>query len=86
MDDLCDTLSRESLLPEPPLDVIEDLGVRRVGLVQDVLEAEIRLPKAITEVLRENPSTIRVCRFLHSVCAGRSATGVEERVVGQAVQ
>ena len=58
MDDLGDALAREGLLPEPALDVVEHARMCRIGLVEDVLEREVRLPQPITEVLRKDPSTI----------------------------
>lgn len=58
MDDLCDALAGEGLLPEPALDIVQDARVRRVGLVKDVLQRKIRLSQTVTKVLCEDPSTI----------------------------
>jgi hypothetical protein len=58
MDDLSDTLPRESLLPETSLDIIENFSMRGVRFVQNILQVEIRGTQAITEVLSENPTTI----------------------------
>ena len=58
VDDLCDALARERLFPEPALDVIENARVRRVRLVEDVLERQVRLAQPVTEVLCEDPSTV----------------------------
>ena len=58
MDDLGDALAREGLLPEPALDVVEHARMCRVGLVEDVLEREVRLPQPVTEVLGKDPSTV----------------------------
>ena len=58
MDDLCDTFTGESLLSEAPLDVVQNFGVRRIILVQDVLELEVRGTKPVAEVLSENPTAV----------------------------
>ena len=58
MDDLSDALTREGLLSEADLDVVEDLSVRRVGLVQNVLEREICRSKPVTKVLCKDPSAV----------------------------
>ena len=58
VDDFGDALARKGLLPEPALDVVEYARMRRVGLVEDVLEREVRLPQPVTEVLGKDPSTI----------------------------
>lgn len=58
MNNLLNTLSRESLLTESPLDIIENLSVSCVGLIQHVSELEVCLAKPITEMLSEYPSTI----------------------------
>ena len=116
MNNLRDTLSRKSLLPEPSLDIVEDLSMRRVGLVQQVLKRKVRRPKTVTEVLREDPATIwyafralqkakthdqsqshdkemtslvgltSISSFLHGVRSARCTGGVEEGVVGEAVE
>ena len=68
VDDLRDALAREGLLPEAALDVVEHARVRRVRLVEDVLEREVRLPEPVTEVLREDPPAVYVVssRTTHS--------------------
>ena len=67
VDDLRDALAREGLLPEAALDVVEHARVRRVRLVEDVLEREVRLPQPVTEVLREDPPAVyRGVRFIVS--------------------
>lgn len=58
MDDLRDALTREGLFPKPALDIVQDARVRRVRLVQDVLQGEICLTQPVTEVLCEDPSTV----------------------------
>lgn len=58
MDHLSDALASEGFLPEPPLDIVQDLGVGRVVLIQEILELKIGRPKAIAEVLCEDPATI----------------------------
>lgn len=58
MNNLRDTLPRERLLPEPPLDIIEDLRVRRVRLVEQVPEREVCGPEAVAEVLCEDPAAV----------------------------
>ena len=60
VDDLRDALAREGLLPEAALDVVEHARVRRVRLVEDVLEREVRLPEPVTEVLREDPPAVYI--------------------------
>ena len=57
-DDLRDTLAGECLLPEPFLDVVQDLGMCGVILVQHILELKVGRTEAVAEVLREDPSTI----------------------------
>lgn len=58
MDDLRDTLTREGLLPEPPLDVVEHLRMRRVRLVEQVLQREVRRAEAVAKVLGEDPAAV----------------------------
>jgi hypothetical protein len=53
-----DALPGVGLLPEPPLDIVEDLRVRGVVLVEDVLELEVRRPQAVAEVLCEDPAAV----------------------------
>ena len=53
-----DDFSSESFLPEPSLDVVQNLGMARVVLVEDVLEVKVRGPETITEVLGEDPTTV----------------------------
>ena len=60
VDDLRDALAREGLLPEAALDVVEHARVRRVRLVEDVLEREVRLPEPVTEVLRKYPPAVYI--------------------------
>ena len=58
VNDLLDALARERLLPEAALDVVQDAHVGGIRLVQEVLEHEVRLPKPVTEVLREDTATV----------------------------
>ena len=58
VDDLLDALARERLLPESALNVIEHTRVCRVGLVEDVLEREVRGAEAVAEVLGEDPAAV----------------------------
>ena len=58
MDDLRDTLPRESLLSEAALNIVEHFGMRGIVLVQDVLELEICRAKTVAKVLRKNPPAI----------------------------
>ena len=58
MDDLCDALTSERLLPEAPFDIVQHLSMCRVILVQYVPELEVRRAEAVAEVLRENPPAI----------------------------
>jgi hypothetical protein len=58
MDDLCNALSSKGFLPEPPLDIVEDFGVRWVRLVKEIFERQVCRPKTITEVLCKDPATI----------------------------
>lgn len=60
VDNTLNTLSRKGLLPEPLLDRIQDLRVRRVVLVQHILQLQVRWPQAITEVLREDPAGVYI--------------------------
>ena len=58
MDNLRDTLSGERLLSEPPLDVVQDLSMRRVGLVKKILKSKVCRAKTIAEMLGEDPATV----------------------------
>ena len=58
MDNLRNTLSREGLFPETSLDVVEHLRVRRVGLVKQVSERQVRRAETVTEVLGKDPATV----------------------------
>lgn len=58
VNDIRDAFSRESLLPEPPLDIVEYFRVRWISLIQDVPELEIRRAETVAEVLRENPAAV----------------------------
>ena len=58
MDNLRDTFTRESFLPESTLDVVEDARVRRVGLVQNIFQTQVRRPKTVTEVLSKDPTAV----------------------------
>lgn len=60
LENLLDIFASESLLPEPPLDVIQNLCVIGIGFIQQVPERQIGRPQTVTEVLGENPAT--VCR------------------------
>jgi hypothetical protein len=53
-----DTLTCESFLTETPFDVVQNFGMSRVRLVEDVLEGEIRGAEAVTEVLRKDPASV----------------------------
>ncbi len=55
---LRDTLTSKSLLPEPSLDIIEDLGMRWIRLVQDILQPEICRTEAVAEMLSEDPPAV----------------------------
>ena len=55
---MLDTLSSIRLLPKPPLDVVENLRMRGVVLIEDILELEVRRPKPVTEVLRKDPAAV----------------------------
>ena len=68
VDSLGDTLSREGLLAESALDVIEHFRMRRIGLVQNVAQCEVRGPEAVTEVLGKDPTTVYKNRSLRTVC------------------
>ena len=58
MDNLSDTLSGECLLPETPLDVVQHLSVRGIGLVKDVLEGQISRTETVTEMLSKDPTAV----------------------------
>lgn len=58
VNDLCNAFTSESLFPESPLDVVEDLGMCRVRLIEGILEVEVRGPKAVAEVLCKYPATV----------------------------
>lgn len=58
MDDLGNALPRKGLLSETPLDIVEDLGMKRVRLIQDVPQMEICRPEAIAKVLCKDPTTV----------------------------
>lgn len=58
MHSLGDTLPRKRLLPEPSLDIVQNLSVRRVRLVEDVLEAEVGWAEPVAEVLGEDPAAV----------------------------
>ena len=58
MKHLRNALSRERLLPKPSLDVIEHLSMRRIGLVQNIFQTQVRRPKTVTEVLSKDPTAI----------------------------
>ena len=58
MEDLLDVFASESLLPEPPLDVVQDLGVIGIRFVQQVPEREIGRAQTVTEVLGKNPTAV----------------------------
>jgi hypothetical protein len=53
-----DTLSSERFLSEPPLDVVQDIGVNGVILVKNVFELEVRSTETVAEVLCEDPAAI----------------------------
>ena len=53
-----DTLACESFLTETPFDVVQNFGMSRVRLVEDVFEGEIRGAEAVTEVLRKDPANV----------------------------
>ena len=58
MNDLGDTFTSESLLPESSLDIVKDLSVWGVVLIENVLQVEVRWTQTVTEVLSEDPSTV----------------------------
>ena len=58
VNNLSNTFTGESLLPETSLDIIHDFSMRRVGLVEDVLQVQVSRPKTIAEVLSENPTAV----------------------------
>ena len=58
MDNLSNTFTSESLFTEEALDIVEHFGMRRVRLVQEILESEIRSPETVAEVLCEDPSAV----------------------------
>jgi hypothetical protein len=58
MDNLCNTLPSEGLLPKSPLDIIQNFSMRRIILVQHVLKLEVGRTKSIAEVLCEYPTTV----------------------------
>lgn len=70
MHSLRNTLPRKRLLPEPPLDIVQNLSVRRVRLVEDVLEAEVGWAEPVTEVLGEDPAAVYYVRSRGSEIAG----------------
>ena len=53
-----DTLACESFLAETPFDVVQNFGMSRVRLIENVFEGEIRGAKTVTEVLREDPANV----------------------------
>jgi hypothetical protein len=58
MNHVGDTFTCETLLTETPFDIVQNLGVSRVRLIEDVLEGEIRGAEAVAEVLRKDPARV----------------------------
>ena len=58
VDNLCDALACEGLLPKSPLDIVQNLSMSRVVLVQHVLQLKVRRPESIAEMLGEDPTTV----------------------------
>lgn len=57
-DDFQDTLARESFLSETDLNIVEDLRMRGIRFVQNVLECKVSWTQSVTEMLSENPATV----------------------------
>ena len=88
-DSFLDALTREGLLTEATLDVVENLGVCRVCLVENFAESEVGRAETVAEVLSEDPAGVGVRRFLYCMTADASGCrGVasEEGVVRKAVE
>ncbi len=58
MDNVHDALAREDLFTEAALDTHQNFPVRRVSLVENVLERKIRRSEAVAEILRKGPATV----------------------------
>jgi hypothetical protein len=63
VNDVRNTLARERFFAETALDIVQDFLVRRIRLVQNVLEGEIRRAKTVAEMLCEDPAA--VCRHVN---------------------
>jgi hypothetical protein len=64
VDDVRDALTRERLLTEAALDVVQDFLMCRIRLIENVLERKIRRAKAVAEMLSKYPTTVcsQVCQ------------------------
>jgi len=58
MDNVRDALTREGLFTEAALDIHQNFLVRRVSLVENVLERKIRRAEAVAEMLSKDPATV----------------------------
>ena len=58
MDNLSDALASKCFFPESSFNVIQDFLMSRIVFVQDILELQVSRPKAVAEVLSENPAAI----------------------------
>lgn len=101
VNDVRDTLARERLFTETALDIAQDLLVRRIRLVQNIFEREIRRAKAVAEMLCEDPAAVcshvngampTEMKRIHTGVGGvlyrmiRRAPGREERVVRKTIE
>ena len=48
----------ESFLAETLCDVVQNFGMSRVHLIEDVFESEIRGAKVVTGMLRKDPANV----------------------------
>jgi hypothetical protein len=85
LDDLSDRVSSKRLLPEPGLDLVEDLGVVGIVVVKDLLEREVGGTKTVAEVLSKDPSDVGISGLLDGLEVVL-VDGREERVVGETVE
>jgi len=58
VNDVRDTLACECLFAETAFDIVQDLLVRRIRLVKNVLERQIRRAETVAEMLREDPAGV----------------------------
>lgn len=58
MDYLSNAFPSECFLPEPSLDVVQNLLMSGIVLIQNVLELQVSRSKTITEMLSKDPTAV----------------------------